>query len=269
MTKLKKAMERAKKARAVEFPRGSQAALRNAPVGLAKTHKTTRQEVNPAYSTTRIIDIDPDTLRRNKVVSLFHQEEMTDQIKILRAQVLRRMEEVGGNSLLVTSPNPGEGKTLTAINLAVSISHELDLTVLLVDANLRAPSIDRYFGLNVPEGLTDYLLYQEEVSNLLLNPGIEKFVILPAGTSVQNSPELLGSPRMESLVEEMKTRYPDRFIIFDSSPLLTSADPLVFSRFIDAVLLVVAAEKTPRQDISRSLELLKDKTVIGTVFNKA
>jgi protein-tyrosine kinase len=272
MSKLKKALEKAKEARA--FDRGEflkdeevtfDTVLREPP----KKRELARKEVNPAYFKTRILDINPNVLRRNKVVSLFHEQEVTDQIKILRAQVLRRMQEVAGNSLLVTSAKPGEGKTLTAINLAISISHELDLTVLLVDANLRIPAVDRYFGLKIREGLSDYLLYQEEVSDLLLNPGIEKFVILPAGRSVPNSSELLGSPQMELLVDEMKARYPDRFIIFDSASLLTSADPLVLSRFIDGVLLVVEAEKTTKQDVEQSLEFLKDKQIIGTVFNKA
>lgn len=271
MSKLKKALEKAKEARGTDthvfVPEGEEIASdENQPV---RRSVAVRKEVNPAYSQTRTVDIDADFLRRNKVVSLFHEQEVTDQIKILRAQVLRRMEELGGNSLLITSPKPEEGKTLTAINLAISISHELDLTVLLVDANLRTPAVDRYFGLKLREGLSDYLLHQEEVANLLFNPGIEKFVILPAGRSIPNSSELLGSPRMELLVEEMKARYPDRFIIFDSASLLSSADPLVFSRFIDGVLLVVEAEKTTRQDIMHSLELLKDKNIIGTVFNKA
>ena len=189
-------------------------------------------------------------------------------IKIMRTRILNLLEKTGGNSLLVTSPLPGEGKTLTAINLAISISHEIDRTTLLVDADLRSPMINKYFGIPEGKGLSDYLRGKADIPDLLINPGIEKLTILPGGSPIPNSSELLGAPRMESLVAEMKKRYPDRFLIFDSSSLLTTADPLVFSRYIDGILLVVEAEKTPKADIEKAREMLKDKPVLGTVFNK-
>jgi non-specific protein-tyrosine kinase len=202
-------------------------------------------------------------------VSLFLEEAMTDQLKILRTKVMNKMEQIGGNSLLVTSANPQEGKTLTAINLAVSISHKVDHTVLLVDANLRTPSIHHYFGLDIDKGLSDYLLLQADLPDLLLNPGIDKLVILPAGKPLPNSADLLGAPRMESLVREMKARYSNRFIIFDSPSLLYSADPLVCSRFTDAILMVVESEKSSTKDLEQVCELLKDRVLIGSVLNKA
>ena len=179
------------------------------------------------------------------------------------------MEEIGGNTLLITSAMPREGKTFTAINLAMSICLKVDRTVLLVDADLRQPSVHRYLGLDAVEGLSDYLLFQAEIPSLLLNPGIKNLIILPGGKALPNSTEVLGSPRMETMVREMKERYPDRFIIFDSSSLLARADPLVFARYIDGFLLVVEAEKTSTKDVERALELLKEKTVVGIVLNKA
>ena len=151
----------------------------------------------------------------------------------------------------------------------MSICLQVDRTVLLVDADLRRPAIHRYLGLDTVEGLSDYLLFQAEIPNLLINPDIEKLIILPGGKALPNSTEVLGSPRMESLVKEMKERYPDRFIIFDSSALLARADPLVFSRYIDGFLLVVEAEKTSTKDVEKALDLLKEKTVVGIVLNKA
>jgi non-specific protein-tyrosine kinase len=192
-----------------------------------------------------------------------------DQVKILQTQVLSEMERIPGNTMLVTSPRSSAGKTVTAVNLAISISHKLDRTVLLVEANLKAPAIQKYLGLKRGPGLSDYLLREAELPDLFINPGIEKLVLLPAGRPHTNSAELLGSPRMESLVSEMKSRYPDRFLIFDGSPLLTGADALVLSRFMDGILLVVEAEKTAAKDLERSLELLKGMKVIGTVLNKA
>jgi protein-tyrosine kinase len=226
-------------------------------------------EINPTYSRTKIVNVDPYVFKKNKIVSFFHEDEVADQIKILRTQVLDRMKEIGGNSLLVTSANSSEGKSLIALNLAISISQEPNRPVLFVETDMRTSSLHRYFGMEMKKGLADYLLKEAEIPDILLNPGIERLVILPGGRFLQTSAELLGSPRMESLVKEMKARYPERFIIFDGSSLLSFADSLMFSRFIDGILLVVEAEKTPRKDIKRCFELLKDKTLIGTVLNKA
>jgi len=257
MSKLKKAMEKAKAARKVvehDFVKEPEAA----PQGLSIT-----------YSQTEIVNVSESTLKKNKIVSLFHEKAKADQLKILCAQVLNTMKQLGGNSLLVTSADPGVGKTLTAINLAVSISQEVHYTVLLVDADLRAPSVHNYFGLDGERGLSDYLLNEAELPDLLVNPGIENLVILPGGKPLPNSAELLGASRTESMVREMKARYPERFIIFDSPAVLPCADALVFSRLIDGILLIVEAEKTPEKDLKQAMELLKERNIIGTVLNKA
>ena len=269
MSKLKKALEKAKVARTQAgespvreeiFPSGN--------VQVAASGELERCDINPTYHCTKVVEVDPDFLRREKVISLCTENQVADQIKILRTQILKVMKTFKGNSLLVTSANRGEGKTLTAINLALSVCQELDRTVLLVDTDLRTPSIHHYFGLNGVPGLSDYLKVRADVRDLLLNPGIPRLTILPAGKPMRSSSEVLGAPRMESLVKEMRERYPERFIIFDSCSLLSYADPLVFSKFVDAVLLVVASEKTSRQDLKRSLELLEGRTLIGTVLNR-
>jgi protein-tyrosine kinase len=269
MSKLKKALEKAKEARyqaegkLVQEETSAPAAGRDAAAS-----KLGRCDINPFYQFTRVVSVDAAFLRKKKVISICHENGVADQIKILRAQILKVMKEIGGNSLLVTSANQGEGKTLTAINLALSICQELDRTVLLVDADLRTPSIHRYFGFDGEPGLSDHLKVRANIADLLLNPGIPRLTILPAGKPLANSSEILGAPRTELLVKEMKERYPERFIIFDSSSLLTSADPLVFSKFIEGVLLVVEAEKTTKTDLRRALELLEGRPIVGTVLNK-
>jgi len=224
--------------------------------------------IGPAYTQTRRISCDPLVLEANKIIASCQGEEIGDQLKILRTQVMNKMREIGANSLLVTSATAGEGKTFTAINLAISIAHEVDSTVLLVDANLRDPKVHEYFGVAPQGGLSDYLLGRGEIPELLINPGIHKLVVLPAGHPLPNSSELLGSAQMQSLAEEMKARYADRFIIYDSSSLLASADPQVLSRYIDCVLLVVEEEKTPERNVKRALELLEERQLIGIVLNK-
>ena len=280
MSKLKKALEKAKETRELEGKTVTGKDYKNYQQTNGKASKNfddCRPELNIKYSNTKIKKIEDHILKKGKVISLFHDIEKIDQIKTLRTQVLSKLQEIGGNSLLITSANPYEGKTFTTINLGVSIAQELDRTVLIVDADLKNHSNFNhhksfgkdFFGTNMDEGLSNYLLEQAELKDLLINPGIERLVLLPAGRTLPNSAEMLGSPRMEKLINDIKCRYPlDRIIIFDSSSLLKSADPLVLSRYVDGILLVVEEEKTTIEDLEKVNELLKDKPVIGTVMNK-
>jgi capsular exopolysaccharide synthesis family protein len=169
---------------------------------------------------------------------------------------------------MVTSAGRGEGKTLTAINLALAISQEVNETALLVEADLREPSIQRFFGLRSEQGLTDHLLGDVPLSNLLINPEVERFVFLTAGQRVPNAAEILASPKMRELVSELKNRYSDRYVVFDLPPLFGYADPLIFSDHVDGILLVVEAYKTTTDHLKRAMDLLEGKNVIGAVLNK-
>jgi len=280
MSKLKKALEKAKETREQEGQANTNKDTRKYHKKNLKTSDSfdeCRSELNINYSKTKIKKIEDHVLKKGKVISLFHDLEKIDQIKTLRTQVLSKLKEIGGNCLLVTSANPYEGKTFTTINLGVSIAQELDRTVLIVDADLKNHSNFNhhksfgkdFFGIHLDEGLSNYLLGQAELKDLLINPGIERLVLLPAGRPLPNSSEMLGSPKMEKLINDIKYRYPsDRIIIFDSSSLLKSADPLVLTHYVDGILLVVEEEKTTIEDLEKVNELLKDKPVIGTVINK-
>ena len=278
MSKLKKALEKAKEARGFE---SENLYRNNKKQNLIDDDKpfngsACRPELEIYYSATKTKKIDDSVLKKGKVISLFHDIDKIEQIKTLRTQVLNHLSQIGGSSILITSANPYEGKTFTTINLGVSIAQELDRTVLIVDADLRNHTrhhkdfaID-FFGTDMTEGLSNYLLGQSEISELLLNPGIERLVLLPAGRPLQNSAELLGSPRMVRLVNDIKSRYTnDRIIIFDSPSILSCADPLILARYVDGILLVVEEEKTKSDDIEKTMELLKDKPVFGTLLNKS
>lgn len=222
------------------------------------------------YTRTRSLDIPLSVLRQQRVMAAYDKGPFVDAIKILRTQVLQRLRENSWNVLGVTSPGHAEGKTLTAVNLAVSLAMETTQTVLLVDANLRNPSIHDVFGLQDCPGLADYLLDNQPVEDLLVHPGIGRFVVLPGGRAISNSSEILTSPKMVSLVEEFKHRYPSRIVIFDLPPLLHTADVLAFSPYIDALLLVVEEGKTTAEEVQRAMSLVKNsRPVLGTVLNKA
>jgi len=225
---------------------------------------------NIVYDQTQSITLDETMLRENRIVTGLQPSAFTDAYKMLRTQVLQRFKENNWNVLAVTSPGPGEGKTLTAINLAISIAREVDYTVLLVDANLRHPWMLEHFGLEHRKGLTDYLAHDIPISELLIRPTqVEHLVVLPGGQSVSDSAEMLNSPKMAKLVEDMKSRYHSRIIIFDLPPVLTSADALAFSPYVDAALLVVEEGVTRKQDVERAVELLSSTNIVGTVLNKA
>jgi non-specific protein-tyrosine kinase len=279
MSKLKKALEKAKETRESEgenYYREKKMARPEGNNRAAGSRTECRPEVEIHYSETKIKKIDFSVLKKGKVISLFHDTKRIDEIKTLRTQILNNLNQLGGSCLLITSANPYEGKTFTAINLGVSIAQELDRTVLLVDADMRKHNgkhkdfASDFFGTDMNEGLSNYLLGQVEIPDILVNPGIERLVLLPAGRPLSNSAELLGSPRMVKLVNDIKSRYcDDRIIIIDSSSLLTCADPLVLSRYVDGILFVVEHEKTTSTQLKKSIELLKDKPLLGTVVNKS
>ena len=222
------------------------------------------------YTRTRSLDIPLSVLRQRRVMAAYDKGPFVDAFKILRTQVMQRLREHDWNVLGVTSPGQGEGKTLTAVNLAVSLAMETAQTVLLVDANLRNPSVHEVFGLDDYPGLTEYLLDNELLEDLLVHPGIGRFVLLPGGRAISNSTEILTSPKMLALVEELKHRYPARIVIFDLPPLLHTADVLAFSPYTDALLLVVEEGKTTAEEVQRALSLVKNsRPVLGTVLNKA
>ncbi len=270
MSRLRKALEKAREARGdyVQRPGG----IETGPSSARSTAETVEQKeykpLKPAYQFTKVVKCDAGLLRNNRVISVCTEDE-ADRLKILRTHILNRLYDKGQNTLLVTSANPGEGKTLTALNLSISFSHQFDKTVLLIDGDIRKPSVHQYLGLEDGPGLSDCLAGKAQIADTLINPGMDRLVIMRGGTPHTNSAELLGSPKMQAIFKELKSRYPERFIIFDSAPILTSADPLVYAGFVDAILIVVEAEKTEAADLRKVLEMMNGKPIIGTVFNKA
>lgn len=218
---------------------------------------------------TRVIDVAPEVLEKNRLVTAIPGHELTDSYRLLRTRVLQAMDSNGWRSLAITSPATGAGKTLTSINLAISLAREINRTVLLVDLDLRQPSIHEYFDFDPPAGLGDYLFADAPLRNMLFSPSIDRLVLLPGRESVHNSSEMLRSPKMIGLVDELKGRYKDRLIIFDLPPVLEVDDALAFKPYTDALLLVIENGATKREDLEKSLELLKGTPIIGTVLNKA
>ncbi len=236
---------------------------------LSRSLQKSLEPIDITYEQTRTKRVPPRVLAEHRVIAGQRGHPQADVYRILRTQVLRRLGELGGNTVGICSPNASDGKSLTAANLAVSLSMVPTQTVLLVDLDLRRPDIHRHFGLSLENGLSDYLLGKRELSDCLVHPGIDRLVVLPAGKSLHYSSELLSSPKMEALVKDLKGRYPDRLIVYDLPPLLSSDDALVFVPYIDGSILVIREGKTRKREILRSLDILQNFNFLGTILNNS
>lgn len=223
-------------------------------------------KLTAATSATKISEV---VLDQHRIIAHRARSKEADIFRLLRTQVLQAMQQGGMRTLGITSPNYGDGKTTIALNLALSIALDLKQTVLLVDLDLRKPNVMDYLGLNSSVGLTDYFMRDIPIADCLVRPSFERLSILPAGRTLDYSSEVLGSPKIAALAEELRTRYPDRLIIYDLPPILAQDDPLVFLPHVDGVLLIVKEGNTRTHDLKASLHALSHAHVIGTVLNNS
>lgn len=224
--------------------------------------------VSPSYSQSRTIHLDPGFIAGKRCLAYLDNVPEAEAYRVLRTQLLQRRNSSGGNTIMITSVLPGEGKTVTAINLTFTFAREFRHTVLLVDGDLRKQSIHKYLGYASEKGLIDYLADGSPISSLITWPGIEKMTIISGGRPFQESAEMLGSPRMKELISDMKGRYPERYILFDVPPILTGADVLTFAPLVDYVIVVVQAGKTSMDDVKKALQFLPKEKVLGFVLNR-
>jgi len=173
-----------------------------------------------------------------------------------------------GNIVMICSSLPGEGKTFNAINLAMSIAIELDKTVLLVDADLPKRTTSKLFDLEGEAGLTDVLVGDEKLSDVVVSTDLPDFKIIPAGKKHTHGTELLASDKMFNLIEELAHRYPDRVIIFDTPPLLITSEAQVIAGLAGQVVLVIEADRTLKHDVEEAVNMLDKSKPIGLVLNK-
>ncbi len=264
MERIKKALDKARQQRQVGNYRSGQAVINN-PAAVPSDMTRTIE-----YTRTLCFEPRQQHLRQHRVISaLDAQGDFFNAYNMLRTRVLREMQKKDENVLAITSPGQGEGKSLTAINLAISMARELTGTVLLVDANLHQPRLHEFFGFQPEQGLSDYLSGNAAIPDILVNPGIERFVVFPGRGGLANASEMLASPLMTGLVEELKHRYPSRMVIFDLPPVLKADDVLAFAPYVDASLLVVEEGNTDQEDFKQAVALLQDSThFLGSVLNK-
>ncbi len=261
MDKLAKALQKAREQRLDAINH----AARTRPVEAQQA----ADDTVPHLSGENTIKISEAIMERHRIVAHRTRDKKADMFRILRTQVLQKMAQEGMKTLGITSPNYGDGKTTIALNLALSIALDMKQTVLLVDLDLRKPNVTSYLGLMPPVGLTDYFSHNTPISECLIRLNYFRLSLLPAGRTLDNSSEVLGSPKIAALAEELKTRYPDRMIIYDLPPILAQDDPLVFLPHVDGVLMVVNEGGTRTQELKASMRALGNAHVIGTVLNNS
>lgn len=192
-----------------------------------------------------------------------------EEYRKLKERLVNMARHKGMNLFMVTSSVMGEGKTLVSSNLAISLAQEFDNTVLLIDADLRAPCGHLLFGIDPSPGLSDCLIDGVPLSEALVPTGVGRLSFLPAGRALGNPGELFASSLMKDMLHEMKRRYSDRFIIIDTAPVLPFAETRVLSHMVDGVLLVARENHATVDGVRSTLEAIEGANVLGVVYNDA
>jgi len=203
-----------------------------------------------------------------KLVALLAPDSVNAEVfRIIRAVILHDKNRPAPKAIMVTSVLPGEGKTFVASNLAVSFAMGMNEKVLLIDADLRRPSIHKMFGYANEYGLSEHLEGKKGIPELLIKTKIEKLTLLLSGNLPPNPAELLSSKKMEDFIKETKDRYQDRFIIIDVTPSRLTAEANVIANHVDGIILVVMNGKAPRAFLQQTVENLGREKILGIVFN--
>jgi len=232
--------------------------------------RPTTLPVRIEYTHTRIFNPDRAALESRRILDPEGDDAGAAAFRMLRTQVIQRAEDNGWRSIAILSPGVHDGKTTTAINLAVSLANDRRHTVLLVDCDLKRPAIAASLGIAVDRGIDDLLAGDARIDECLYHPrGFERLVVLPARAALPNSSEMLTGPRGRELVAELRGRYPDRIIVFDLPPVLTADDALAFLPLVECGLVVIAERSTRRDELLRCMELVHKTPILGTVLTKA
>jgi len=204
------------------------------------------------------------------------RSQIADEFRVIKRPILSNAlgrsgaKVKNGNLVMVTSALPGEGKTFTSVNLAVSLAMELNTTVLLVDGDVAHPDLPSLLGVANSPGLLELLTRDDlDVADALVRTNIENLTILPAGSHHRRATELLASEQMAILLRELSSRYPDRIIIFDSPPLLATTEARVLATHMGQIVVVVAADSTRQQAVNLAMATIESCDVVMMVLNKA
>lgn len=221
------------------------------------------------YSETAVIKLDPSVLENYRIVAQNKHDPASWIFDSLRTQVLQKMEENNWRTMAIVSPTPESGKTVVAINLAISIAQQPQKTAMLVDFDLRKPRVAQYLGINQAKSINNFLAGTAALSEIIVNPSIPRLTIVPTNKPVSRSSETLSSSSIQKLILELKERYDSRIVIFDLPPLLNADDAMVLLPQVDCVLLVLGNGQNTESEIVEVKRLLTKSNILGIVVNRA
>ena len=270
MERIKLAIEKAKAGEAVSSKPDAQQQRRTGDskkvAGKSEAVPTNSGSVH--YVQTAVVALDAAHLERHRVVSHQKTHPASWAFDVLRTQVLQKMDENGWRTLAITSPSVESGKTVVAINLAISIALLTNRTALLVDFDLRRPSVARTLGLNRSLSLNDFFDGRASIGEAMVNPGVERLVVLPTNSPVSGASEVLSSARVGNLISELRERYSDRIVIFDLPPILAADDVMTVLPRMDCVLMVVGSGVSTQNEVEEGMSRLSKAHLLGVVLNK-
>ena len=251
-----------------------------APVSAATlpTVRSAQVEMLPTASRrSREVRLDLERLEREGyLVPSQARSQLAEQMRIIKRPLLANARGESAqqisraNLIQVVSAMPGEGKTFFAVNLAMSIAMEVDLSVLLVDADVLRPSVLARCGVEPSRGLMDVLKTPSlDLADVMLRTNVPKLTLLPAGTANSQSTELLASTAMERLLDELASRFPDRIIVFDAPPLIPTTESRVLASRVGQVVMVVEAGKTTHAQVTQAYAAVEQCPVVLSVLNRA
>jgi exopolysaccharide/PEP-CTERM locus tyrosine autokinase len=254
MSKIYEALEKAEREKGLNMD--------FSPVLESKLRETKRSEM------VLELEIKEGLISNPLLVSFFKPDSIaTVQFRKLRTHLLQANVTKSPKTIMVTSATEREGKSTVAANLAMGIAHDLQAHALLVDCDLHHPTLASWFGVKGDKGLSDYLTGNEEIPELLRKTEVERLSILTGGSVQDNPTELIGSKKMEALIHELKSRYADRYVILDSTPLLSTTEPEVLAKWVDGIVIVVRAGVTPRETVKQAITSLEKEKILGFVLN--
>lgn len=273
-----RALEARRDALAESIASAAPAARTAAPVAdEAPAPTVTIRPTRTGTTTTRTVAIDLESLKaRGYVTPDAPTSRIADEFRVIKRPIIRNAQGRAGarirngNLAMVTSAVPGEGKTFTALNLAMSVAMEFDNTVLLVDGDVANPALPKLLGVPAAPGLLDLLTDDKlDVSEALVRTNVEKLTVLPAGRAHRRATELLASEQMAALLRDLASRYQDRIIIFDSPPLLPTTEARVLATHMGQIVMVVAAESTSQNTLNQALATIESCEHVMMLLNKA
>lgn len=225
-----------------------------------------KEKSAPRLSQERAVEVGIPSREEASILVAPPNSFAAEQFRMLKTQIFH-WSSTPPHIILVTSSFPSEGKTTVSLNLALAIAQEIQKKAILIDADLRRPST--YFESHRnSKGLSNYLLGQMDLSEILVNSDIENLSFIPAGPSPKKSSELIGTARMKELLTSLREFGDDTYVIIDSPPILATTEPTLLSKMVEGVILVVMADRAPRESVRRAIQSIDREKIIGVVLNQ-